>query len=333
MARTKYSFWPDVVDEEYFIIKLKNGIEKLTARNAIHDHISNSIYQAFRVRTANLFIGYYQEQLALFSKVLPGYKDLVECLNSKNALEEINQHDKVDDCVAAYKKLESGLSICGKEALLAAAIILEDMDVLGAGLRNIGLIKFLSQHQIIKIDPSDSIFDIENIDTGLKKFEANLSLDNPLIYAPFSFSKVCNNPQNIMGNLHFSEFFHDIDKEKLKDELARFASLDDAYIKKLIIRDEYLELLPMDDKKLYLEQLANILIRKKAILKKALHLPEIKVSPLELAPVFIKDIEFSEPLEKIQHGASRPFKVKRVAPAEDLRPDSDECAPSTMKFV
>jgi len=325
MAKAKYSFWSDVDAEEYYIIKLKKGLEQLTAINAIRDHIANSIYQVFRVHTANLYIGYYQKQLGLFSKVIPGYKDLVEWFSNKKALEEINQQSKVDDCVAAYKKVESDLSICGKEALLAAAIILDDMDVLGSAMRNIGLIKCSSKHQIIKIDPGDSIFDSADIDSALLKFAANLSLDNPLIYAPFSFSKVCNNPQNIIGNLHFSEFFHDIDKEKLKSELAKFASLDDAHIKKLIIREEYLGLLPSDNKKL-LEQWANLLIRKKAVLKKALNLPEMKVSPPELAPVFVKDIVFSEPLEEIKYGASRPFKVKRIVPSKVLEHDSAPCA-------
>ncbi|HHF0527752.1 TPA: hypothetical protein ACPSKZ_002149 [Legionella anisa] len=316
-------------------MKLKKGAEELTEINAIHDHISNSIYQVFGVRTANLYIGYYQKMLALISKVLPGYKDLIEWLNNKNALEEIEQYNKVDECVDAYKKFERDLSIKGKESLLAAAIILEDLDVLGAGLRNIGLIKFLGKHQIIKIDPSDSIFDTpsDKIDATLAKFESNLSCDNPLIYSLFSFSKVCNNPNSILGNLHFSEFFHDIDKEKLKYELAKFVSLDDAYIKKIIIRDEYLELLSMDNKKLYLEQLSNLILRKKTILKKTLNLPEIKVTPPEPAPVFIKDAVFSEPVEHIKHGASKPFKVKRIVPSKELDTDLVSCTSNSMKKI
>lgn len=332
MARTKFSFWSDSVEEEYYVVKTKKGTEKLTAIHAVHDHISNAIYQVFGVHTTNLYIGYYQKMLGLISNVLPGYKDLIEWLNNKNALEEINQHQKVEACITAYKKFESDLSIEGKEALLAAAIILEDMDVIGAGLRNVGLIKLASKHQIIKIDPSDSIFDTsaENIDAVLRNFEANLSLDNPFIYGPFSFSKVCNNPQNIVGNLHFSEFFHDIDKEKLKYELAKFASLDDAYIKKLIIRDEYLELLSMDNKKLYLEQLSSLLLSKKTILKKVLSLPKIKIMPPEPAPVFIKDTVFSEPLEYIKHGASIPFKVKRIVSSKYLDTDLDSCSTDSI---
>ena len=44
MAKAKYSFWSDVDAEEYYIIKLKKGLEQLTAINAIRDHIANSIY-------------------------------------------------------------------------------------------------------------------------------------------------------------------------------------------------------------------------------------------------------------------------------------------------
>ena len=328
MARAKYSFWSDGTEEEHYIIKQKKGIEKLTAINGVHDHISNSIYQLFGVATPSLYIGDYQEQLSLISRVLPGYKDLIEWLNSDNALEEINQQHTVAECVTSYKKMESDLAIKGKESLLAAAIILEDTDVIGAGLRNIGLVESFGQHRIIKIDPGDSIFSIlpENIDTALIEFEANLSLTDPLIYSIFSFSRIYNNPQSIIGNLHFCEFFHDIDIEKLKYELAKFANLDDTYIKKLVIRDEYLELLSIDNKRLYLEQLSNILLRKKAILKKILNVPEIHVTPPDLAPVFMKDIEFGEPIEHIEHGASKPFKVKRITAPKALSPDSASLA-------
>jgi hypothetical protein len=320
MARTKYSFWSDGLDEEYYIIKQKKGSEKLTEINVLHDHIANSIYQLFGVCTPNLYIGYYQKQLSLISSVLPGYKDLIEWFSDENVLEEINQCQNVEACIAAYKKFESELSIHGKESLLAAAIILDDSDVLGVELRNIGLIQSNGLQQIIKIDPSDSIFTTtpKNIDAMLSEFEDNLSLEAPLIYNLFSFTRLYNNPKSIVGNLHLSEFFHDIDKELLKYELAKFASFNDAFIKKMIIRDEYLELLSFENKELYLEHLANVLLRKKNVLKERLNLPQIQVILPELAPVFIKDIVLSEPLEHIEHGASHPFKVKKTIPSKVL---------------
>jgi hypothetical protein len=324
MVRAKCSFWSDGTVEEHYVVKQKKGNEKLTVKNAIHDHISNSIYQIFGVSTPSLYIGYYQKELSLISRVLPGYKDLIEWLGGDKVLEEINQHRDVAVCVATYKKLESRLSIKGKESLLAAAIILEDTDVIGAGLRNIGLVETSGQHCIMKIDPSDSIFSAssESVEAALVDFEENLSLAKPFILGTFSFSRIYNNPQSILGNLHFDEFFHGIDKGKLKMELAKFAHLDDASIKQMVMREEYLELLPMDDKKTYLERLANLLLRKKAILKKVLNVPEIQVKPPELAPVFMKDLVLSDSSETIEHGASKPLKVKRVMFPKEVAPNS-----------
>jgi hypothetical protein len=74
--------------------------------------------------------------------------------------------------------------------------------------------------------------------------------------------------------------------------------------------------LPIDNKKLYLEHLANLVLRKKSSLKKALNLPEIQVTSPELAPIFIKNIVLSEPLEYIDQGSSNPCKVKRIIPAK-----------------
>lgn len=319
-TKAKISFWSEISGEEYYVVKQKKGTEQLTALNAVHDHISNAIYQLFGVCTPDYYIGTYQKKLSLISNIMTGYKDLVEWLKGdEDAIEEINTHDKVEECIAAYKKLESGLSVQGKESLLAAAIILEDTDVLGAGLRNIGLIETAGKHKIIKIDPGNGIFDVstENIDSAMKEFESDLSLDNPLIYKPFSYYRLFNNPKSILGNLHLGEFFHDIDKDKLVSELAKFASLEDEFIKNLIVRDEYFELISADKKKGYLEHLSDILIRKKAILKKVLKLPEIKSTPPEPSSIFINDIELSAPLEQIKHGASMPFKVKRINPTTD----------------
>ncbi|MGM9453205.1 hypothetical protein ACTAZI_07680 [Legionella bozemanae] len=43
MVQTKYSFWPNAANEEYYVVKLKKG----TAMYAVHHHNSNSIYQVF----------------------------------------------------------------------------------------------------------------------------------------------------------------------------------------------------------------------------------------------------------------------------------------------
>lgn len=315
MAKAKITFWSEVPKEEYFVVKQKRGNEDFTPIDVLHDHLSNSVYQLFGVCTPNFYIGNYHKRLSLISNIMPGYKDLVEWLKGgEEALGEINKHQKLEDCVDAYKQSESGLSISGKENLLAAAIILEDTDVIGAGLRNLGLVKSASKHKIIKIDPSNSIFEIraENIEDAIRSFESNLSLDNPLIYKPFTISRIFNNPKSILGNLHLCEFFHDIDKQKVLNELAKFAYLDEKHIRNLVLRDDYFELLSIDKKNPYLEQLCNILLKKQAVLRKALHLEEIKYNPPEPAPVFIGDIELSDPVERIMHGASAPFKVKRI---------------------
>ncbi|KTD78814.1 hypothetical protein [Legionella waltersii] len=313
MTQAKVTFWAEKPAEEYFVVKQKKGSEAISPINALHDHLSNAIYQLFGVCTPDFYIGNYNKKLSLISNIMRGYQDLVEWLKGgEAAIEEINKCQKVDDCVTAYIKAENGLSVIDKESLLAAAIVLEDTDVLGAGLRNIGLIKFFGKHKIVKIDPSSTVFDTtkENIETALKEFESNLSLSDPLIYKPFSFNRVYNNPKSVLGNLHFSEFFHDINKGKLVKELTKFANLDEKSIRNLVLRDEYFDLLSVDKKDPYLEQITYILLRKKDILRKVLNCPEITFTPPAPPQVFIKDLELGEPIEQIKHGASMPLKVK-----------------------
>lgn len=315
MAKAKITFWSERPEEEFFVVKQKKGNEDFTPIHVLHDHLSNSVYRLFGVCTPNFYIGNYQKKLSLISNIMPGYKDLLEWLKGgEQALVEINTHQKLEDCVGAYIQSESGLSISGKEKLLAAAIILEDTDVIGAGFRNVGLIQTNDQHTIVKIDPSNSIFDVQadQIEDALSAFASSISLNNPLIYQQFTISRIFNNPKSILGNLHLCEFFHDIDKQKVLRALAEFAYLDESHIKNLVLRDEYFELLSIDRNNPYLEQLCTILLRKQAILRQVLHLEVLEYTPPEPAQVLLRDIELSDPVERILHGASCPLKVKRI---------------------
>lgn len=305
--------------EEYFIVKQKTGDDALTAKEAIRAHIANNIYRLFGVLTPELYIGEYQGNLSLFSQVLPDYKDLAEWLSGDKPLQQVNQYSNVDACITAYEELERNLSIQNKEALLAAAIILEDGDVIGAGFRNIGLIEEDGEHHIVKIDPDDSIFDqsYANTVSALSEFQSHLSTDNPLLYDIFSMTVICNNPKSILGNLHLSEFFHSIDQARLISTFDKFIHLKNDDIKKLIFREEYIELLGSDDAKNYLEHLCSIIIGKKEILQKLLNPNPKTVETPDPSPVFMKDKEFSEPLETIPYGASKPVKVRVIKPMEE----------------
>ncbi len=213
-----FRFWNAPPQEEFYIVKQKKGHSPLTGNNAVCAHIANQIYRLLGIYAPNLYIGYYQDNLSLISQVLPRYKDLAEWLDGKNPLKIINQQNNIDGCIAAYKNCEKKLLIDNKEALLAAAIILEDCDVIGASFRNIGLIEENGKHTIIKIDPDESIFNPSylNTDSVLKEFENQLSVDNPLLYKIFSIDRVYNNPNCILGNLHLKEFFHNIDQQELR---------------------------------------------------------------------------------------------------------------------
>lgn len=319
--------------EQYYVVKQRKGEKLLTAEDVIRDHIANSIYRLFGVQTPDIYIGLYQGRLSLISKVLPNYKDLVEWLDAEDPIQEINQHNDVVACVTAYQQLEKELFIQNKEALLAAAIILEDSDVIGAGMRNIGLVENNGKHTIIKIDPDDSIFgySYSNLNKALDEFEANLSWNNSFVLTLFSVEKVSNNPKSILGNLHLYEFFHGMDKDKLISAFEKFINIDDTDLKNLIIRKEYIDLLDSPGAQNYLEWLSSIIIGKKAILKKFINSPAKEVGAPIPAPVFNPNIELSEPLEVIPYGASKPVKVKLIQPEnkENLNEHID-FKPATM---
>jgi hypothetical protein len=315
MKGKKHSFFGDLIKDEFYIVKQRQGHEDLTPEMAVADHISNAIYRLFGIETPDFYIGEYKQQLSLFSRFLSdGYLDLKEWLGGQEALDEINRHNNLVDCVDTYKKFEAPLSIIGKERLLASAIILEDTDVIGAGFSNIGLIKVNKQHKIIKIDPSHGIFNTPPTLAPklINDFGSELSNNNPLLYKTFSYDLLVNNPKSILGNLHLCEFFHDIDKTKLNQRLLEFTSLSDDHIKELVIRPEYLEVLNSDDAHDYLTNIANILIAKKNVLAKYLNLVTIEVQPPVLPDVFATNLELGETVEVMKHGASKPLKVKRI---------------------
>lgn len=328
MPRKDYRFWTLSPREEFYIVKQKKGLDPLNAKHAIHDHIAFAIYRLFGVKSPPMYIGMYQAQLSLISQILPGYKDLIDCLQSEDPLAEINSHPSVAASVSAYEALEQPLAILGKEALLAASILLEDGDVLGAGLRNIGLIENAAKHRIVNIDPGGDTFYVkpDQVKNLLQDFEKNLSLDDPLLYRPFSLRKAFNNPQCILGNLHFSEFFHSVNVAKLKTVFAQFTSVDDAVLKNIVVREEYLALLEPEDGHAYLEGIYHMILQKKAILKKVLKLPFLDVTPPLPPVVFAQDLILSAPIKAMEYGASHPLKVKRLrndrteAPVEKIMP-------------
>src|SRR5690606_32287100 len=126
-----------------------------------------------------------------------------------------------------------------------------------------------------------------------------------------SLPVVSNNPHSVLGNLHFSEFFHDLDKDKFMDVMAGFVSLDDDEIKRIIVREEYLQLLGTEEGIEYLTNIANVLIAKREILKQYVKVIQTK-NNFPLPVVFNPNLRLSAPLEVIQHGSSKPIKVTLV---------------------
>lgn len=323
MIQNNRLFGPTASNEAFYIIKQKKGHTPFTPFDTISAHLASCIYRLMGVATPEVYIGYYQNVLSLISEVLPGYRDLEDWLEGDTPTNVINQSERLKDCIHEYKRLEAPLNIINKEALLAAAIILEDSDVVGAGFRNIGLVQNFTHYRIVKIDPDEAIFgwDPSIVKQELKNFNESLSWDQPLFSEHLSFARFTNNPASILGNLHLLEFFHDIDKDILQKAFTPFLQLTDTEIKDLVFRDEYLQVLGTKTAPPQLQQAAQTLIAKRDILRHHTKFQALDShSPPPLATVFAEGIRFSPPIAQMKYGASKPFKVKRL-PEPTIEPE------------
>ncbi len=100
---------------------------------------------------------------------------------------------------------------------------------------------------------------------------------------------------------------------ELRSVFEKFTNLNDDDIKRIVFRDEYIELLDSKNAIACLKQYCELLIGKKDILKRFLNIPKQDIEPPVLSPVFANNLTLSEPIEEIPYGASRPFKVKRIS--------------------
>jgi hypothetical protein len=317
-AAKKIQFWYRG-RPKYYVRKSMNAGTSLTNEAIVSEHIASCFYRLLNNITPDTHIIQIESGYALVSKVLPGYQDLKDWLKIENYTDVGKDTDPIvlidgkatqEERKACFERLLGDKKIKGsaKANLLVAAILLQDADVLGRNLTNIGLIKQTSQHCLVKIDPGGANLKID------KDFKDNLSRDEPVIDKNFS-CEIINQP-TIMGNHHFVEFFSSIPKKVMIQAIIHLSNVSDAEIKKHVERSEYRKLVSDT----FLEAISTTLCQRKKALCSLLTEKELagtkEFPPITMSPqtIFIDNsqYQFQETGEKIDRGNAKPVVTTRT---------------------
>lgn len=291
---------------------LKKG---LTPESTVKEHLASELFRIFGVKTPEVRIVRSLDErgvnYGLASQYLKGYRDLRLIIGGDAAVEYIAEGESVTERVARYQKTidSQGIRFSGLAEVVVANACLIDIDLIGRNYTNLGGVKVSAgTYQLVKIDPGEVNFNHD------ESYASKITLETPYLYPDFH-EEIANSP-TIFGNLHFCEVLANVTKESIERALVRMQKISDAEIRRHILREEYLELVPRD----YLEAVAAEIIARKNVL--AALLPEKIYEPMELplAPIFLDNACLSTSYVRINRGNARP-QVVRLLPEEALAVD------------
>jgi hypothetical protein len=271
------------------------------------EHIANTLYYLFGVTTPNVYIiRDKNDKPKIMSQILTGYKDFSDFMGGTSFLKSLSTIDEASDEETIQKRVDffnaslkvKGVRIIGREALLIASILLNDMDVLGRGLDNIGLVPTSKPDtlQLVKIDQADA-----KMMTNLDDFKASLDPELALLSKDYA-SNLLNLGRNIFGPLHYREFFDGLDRNKVLLSIDIIRAIPDSEITKHVCRNEYLEFVDRD----FLKKIADTIIQRKnyitSLFEKHADIAERRAF---VSTFFRPASHFSKPMRKISKGASK----------------------------
>ncbi len=304
---TKYNRSASEVGATFFYKKPFDGRTQYQ-QLIVKEHIANELYLLFGVTTPPLyFVQSKQDNPALVSKKLKRYIDFSDFIGGENffkklyAIESDNRIETVNQRVEFFQEqlTKKHITLIGRESLLLASILLKDFDVLGRNLDNIGVVPTIrpKTYCLVKIDPGNA-----NFKADFKSFKDEVSAENPLVTEDYS-SITLNYGANILGPMHYMEFFASLDKTKFLNALSLIAAISDDEIGKIVYRQEYLAYV----EKPYLDMIYTTVIERKAHLLS--EYPDIKPyykRMLESADFYRPITDFFITDEKKINGASKP---------------------------
>lgn len=298
--------------------KVHETKEPLAPDELVKEHMAACLYRLAGVTTPDTMITQNdsKDRFFLASKKLAGYKDLKAYLPD-GFIDELDAKDVPAEREAFFKVHTDkfSLSVEEKARLLVAAIWLQDLDVIGRNLTNVGLIRSEGKYHIVKIDPGGAILR----PTSTEEFTKALACDYRLLHRDFS-EPTFNNPRVISGNLHFLEFFHDVKIEDIKRAILTLNRIEDSEIHNLVNNPSYHKLLDES----VCKKIADMLISRRQVMLEAILLnasscfcffsspPESKLTPYGLKPAsfppaLISEKAFEHHFDKrVPEGNSKP---------------------------
>jgi len=159
-------FWQGIQQQkiknpQYFVLKKRWLDAQQPAKDVVKENLAYRFYQLLGVQIPTVYLTTVDNKPALLSEMVSGYRDLSYWLGGAHAIQNLvsseSSLDK-DKLIQTFQCLctENQLNITGKENLLVAAVFLNDVDVIGTAMTNLGLVRNAKNHQIIKIDPGDA---------------------------------------------------------------------------------------------------------------------------------------------------------------------------------
>ncbi len=308
-----------IATEKKYVIKKPFDGRRSRLELIVIEHIANSLYYLFGVPTPKLYITYDENKAPqLASEVLQDYQDYSDFMGGADFLESLSvisgdsDSETIDRRVAFFNQClaEKKVSIKGREFLLVASILLQDFDVLGRGLDNVGVIPGASPgvYQIVKIDPGCA-----NLSSNAFDFKSIIDITSPLISKDYS-NKVFNLGKTIIGPLHYKEFFHQLDKSKVQLAIDIIRSIPEQEIKKHVCRQEYLQFVSED----YLKHIAKTIIERRNYLVSLYKADTCIFERTATVGTFFRPgHHFDKKTEKIGKGASSPVMTTEVCESND----------------
>lgn len=288
-----------------YVSKVPYDGRKSTNELVVIEHIANTLYYLFGVATPNLYIIAGKGGVpTLMSQILPGYKDFSDVMGGSTFINALAAIDEPSAEKTIAKRIEffncmlhqMDINIVGREALLIASILLKDIDVLGRGMDNIGLIPTPTpnEFQLVKIDQAGAEM------TSFDDFKESIDIELPLLSKDYS-GKLLNLGKTFLGPLHYLEFFDGIEPSKVKFAIDMIRGISDEEIKKHVCRKEYLQLV----EPAYLEKIASTIIARKNYLVSLFKQQGSTVERTAVVSKFFRPAcHFSKPLREIKKGAS-----------------------------